>query len=504
MNTTVITRWQEKEPAALRVVPVIQSEREAVLARVAELIGISPAQLQEDFRGKENEILLLYPGGEGASAIRVALLGLGEKPQPQTVRSAFRRLVHQHRRQAAPSVVLDFSTWSGETPAGQPPLDVIIRAAVEGCHLGAHRPNFYKTRSGEDENISPPERLLCLVNQEHQAIARTAVKEGEILSDVLRKVMELVDAPSNRVTPEVLAETARKSGQLYGFTVEVWDREEIERRGFGGLLAVAQGSTVPPTFTLMEYRPVGARKQSLLRVGLVGKGVTFDTGGISLKSRDNLHLLKDDMAGAAAVLGIVEAAARLKLPVHLIGAIPATENKPDGSAVNPGDVITTYSGQTVEIIDTDAEGRLILADGLAYVAKNYQPDVLLDLATLTGAIMVALGQEAAGLFANNDDLAAALAQAGERCGERVWRMPLWEEYARQIESDVADVKNWGGRGGGAVTAAKFLEKFINGHPAWGHLDIAGVSLADSDFTKDKSATGFGVRLVVEYLKQLIR
>lgn len=248
----------------------------------------------------------------------------------------------------------------------------------------------------------------------------------------------------------------------------------------------------------MEYKP---ENQATKKVGLVGKGVTFDTGGISIKPSEGMWQMKCDMAGAAAVIGALEAAARLALPVHVIGVVPATDNMLSGKAIYPGSIVKTYSGLSVEIEDTDAEGRVILADGLAYIKKNFEPDIIIDLATLTGACVVALGYHAAGMFTNNDELANQLSKVGEQTGEKVWRLPLWEEYDKQIKSDMADVKNLGGRPGGAVTAAKFLEKFIDKHPAWVHLDIAGVAFTDNPYSSARSATGYGVRLLTNFLSQ---
>ncbi|MEL6822737.1 MAG: M17 family metallopeptidase, partial [Calditrichota bacterium] len=247
------------------------------------------------------------------------------------------------------------------------------------------------------------------------------------------------------------------------------------------------------------YKPRGKKAGNLIKIGMVCKGVTFDTGGISLKKNTNMHLLKSDMAGAAAVLGAIDAAVALKLSVHLIGIIPLTDNKPDGNAVNPGDVIGSYCGKTIEVIDTDAEGRLILADGLAYLEKNYKTDVMIDVSTLTGAAFLALGAQAGALFSNNDALANDLARAGERSGDRVWRMPLWDDYAKAMESSVADIKNYGGPAAGAVTAAKFLHAFIGDHPTWAHLDVAGLMLK-SDSRGERVATGYGVALLLEYCR----
>jgi leucyl aminopeptidase len=261
---------------------------------------------------------------------------------------------------------------------------------------------------------------------------------------------------------------------------------------------VNKGSHHPPTFTVLDYKPKGKAKAV---VALVGKGVTFDSGGISLKPSENMGEMKSDMSGAASVLGAVEAAARLGLPLHVIGLIPATDNMPGSKAQQPGDVITTYSGITVEVGNTDAEGRLILADALSYATEKLKADVVIDIATLTGACIVSLGYAVAGLFSNNDKLADEIFQAGQQSGEKVWRMPLWDLYGEQIKSDVADVNNTGGRGAGSVTAAKFLEKFIDGHKSWAHIDIAGPSFTPKGSGKVNGGTGFGVGLLVELLKK---
>jgi leucyl aminopeptidase len=232
----------------------------------------------------------------------------------------------------------------------------------------------------------------------------------------------------------------------------------------------------------------------------VGKGVTFDTGGLSIKPSTNMHYMKSDMGGAAAVLGTMEAAARLQLPLHLYGIVPSTDNSVDARAVKPSEVISSYSGRTIEVIDTDAEGRLILADGLAFTVRNHRPEVVIDLATLTGSAVRTFGYQVGALFSNNDELANALFDAGETSGERVWRLPLHAAYAEEMKSDIADIKNLGSRPvAGAITAAKFLEFFIGDHPRWAHLDIAGVAFGDSPFATGKVATGFGIRLLLTYL-----
>ena len=277
----------------------------------------------------------------------------------------------------------------------------------------------------------------------------------------------------------------------------VFDKKKIVELGMGGLLAVNKGSEQPPTFVILDYKPKGKAKKT---IALVGKGVTFDSGGISLKPAQGMDEMKSDMSGAAVVIAAIEAAASLGLPLRVVGLVPATDNMPGGSAQKPGDVITTMSGITVEVGNTDAEGRLILADALFYAKKEYNPDVIIDLATLTGACIVALGNSVAGLFSNDEKLAESIFEAGQSSGEKVWRLPLWDEYDELIKSDVADVHNTGGRGAGTITAAKFLEKFIDGHKHWAHIDIAGPAFWAKGGSKTPGATGFGVRLLLDLLK----
>jgi len=308
-------------------------------------------------------------------------------------------------------------------------------------------------------------------------------------------VRDLCNHPANVVTPTYIANEAKKIARERGVSAKVLDRPAMQRLGMGALLGVARGSHEPPKFVILEYRggPRGARP-----VALVGKTVTFDSGGISLKSADNMEQMKADMTGGAAVLAAVRAASRLRLPLNIVALIPATENMPGGSATKPGDILTSLSGKTIEVINTDAEGRLILADGLTY-ANRYKPSVVVDIATLTGACAVALGKHAIGLLGNNERLIGELKAAGEQCGERAWQLPLWEEYYEQIKSDVADVKNTGGRPGGTITAAAFLSKFV-GDARWAHLDIASTDWSDREQAYiPKGPTGVGARLLIRFL-----
>jgi leucyl aminopeptidase len=323
--------------------------------------------------------------------------------------------------------------------------------------------------------------------------------KANALAAAVTTVRDLGNGPCNIVTPAMLAERAVEVCAEVGVKCTVYGRREIERMKMGGLLAVNRASSEEPRFVVMEYTPKKARAH----VALAGKGITFDSGGISIKPAEKMEEMKFDMCGAAAVIGIVEAAARMEVPVQLTAVFGATDNLPSGSAYKPGEIITMMSGKTVEVVNTDAEGRMILADALHYVSLR-KPDHVLDYATLTGACVVALGSEAAGLFSNNDELARKLIQSGERVGERLWRLPAWDEYKELIRSEWADLKNTGGRWGGAITAAVFLKEFVT-CPSWAHLDIAGTAYAESENAREaRGATGAGVRVTLDFLQSLSR
>ncbi|MEN9612983.1 MAG: hypothetical protein RLZZ628_3797, partial [Bacteroidota bacterium] len=328
-----------------------------------------------------------------------------------------------------------------------------------------------------------------------------SAKIGHEMAETQARIMALVDAPANFKYPQKIAEFAIESGEKYGFDVKVFDEKQCLELGLHALLAVGRGSTENPArFIVMEYN---ASQENVKKIGLVGKGVTFDTGGISIKGSASMSYMKSDMGGAGAVLGTLEMVAKLKLPVHLIGVIPCTENCVDGNALKPSEVISSYSGKTIEVIDTDAEGRLVLADGLSYIKKNFEPDVIIDLATLTGNCISALGYVAAGLLSNNDILANKLLEISQLTGEKLWRLPLWDDYKDMMNSDIADIKNLSSAPlAGAITAAKFLEVFIDGHTNWAHLDIAGLAFGDSEFAKMKSGTAYGVNLLTTWLREI--
>ena len=311
---------------------------------------------------------------------------------------------------------------------------------------------------------------------------------------------ELVTEPANIIYPETFVERVRNSLEGTGVDVEVLDRAAMEKLGMGALLGVAQGSAREARMLIMRWNGGGAGQP----VAFVGKGVTFDTGGISIKPAQGMEAMKWDMGGAGAVAGAMKAIAGRKAKANIVGICGLVENMPSGNAQRPGDVVTTMSGQTVEVINTDAEGRLVLADAVTYVQRNFKPSTIIDLATLTGAILISLGHEWAGLFSNNDELAAQLQQVGEASGDKLWRMPLAEPFDRLIDSPIADMKNVGPREGGSITAAQFIQRYVENGVRWAHIDMAGKAWSDKPAnTYDKGATGFGVRLLDEYVSDVL-
>ncbi len=377
-------------------------------------------------------------------------------------------------------------------------LSDIAQVIVEGVLLSLYQFDLYKT----DRQEAPKEIKmfsLGLVNGEKRGAVGSGVLRGQWIAEAVNEARQLCNLPSNVVTPSYLADQAKRLSASYPIFVEVLERADAEKMGMGAFIGVAKGTAEPPKFIVLRYK--GARGKP---VALIGKSVTFDSGGISLKPAENMEQMKYDMSGGAAVLGAMKVAAQMKLPLHIVGVLPATDNMPSGHAMHPGDIVKTLSGKTVEVINTDAEGRLCLADAITY-AQRYKPRTIIDLATLTGACVVALGHHAIALFGNDPTLLAQINKASEKTGEKVWPMPLWEEYFNQIKSDVADLKNTGGRPGGSITAALFLKQFAQEVP-WAHLDIAGVAWNGEKprpYTP-KGSTGAGVRLLVQYLIDLAK
>ena len=463
------------------------------------------------FSGKRDQTLsLLAPAGSDYE--RILLVGLGNAEELDAL-----------RLQGIGASIVAALAGSGHTEAfvavdgleGAPlaPAEMAAEMAL-GLLLRSYRFDKYFTKQKEEDK---PSLAAVEFGCTDAGRARKLFQPKEFVADAVVFTRDLVSEPANVVHPESFADSARKLDRL-GLEIDVLGEKEMKRLGMNALLAVGQGSERESQLVALQWWGLGKpgetderKKQKdkeqkagedddpLRPLAFVGKGVTFDTGGISIKPAANMEEMKWDMAGAAAVVGLMRALALRKAKINAVGVVGLVENMPSGAAQRPGDVVTTMSGQTVEVINTDAEGRLVLSDALHYTIDRFQPRLVVDLATLTGAIIIALGHEQAGLFANDDELANRLTKAGAAVGEPLWRMPLGEEYDKQIKSDIADMKNVGNRGAGSITAAQFLQRFV-GKTAWAHLDIAGVAWAKKDHAVvPKGASGFGVRLLERFI-----
>lgn len=451
---------------------------------------LTPLFSSGDFTGAKDSIAVVYAAGSRIT--RIVLVGLGdrEKVSVETLRragaSAFQRATSMGCTRIGVAMPLDLML--------EPELSA--QAIVEGGILGSYSFDKYFTERFEKTPRRSIDKVIFMI---HDADLRKQVKSGIFVGQTIAEgvvlARDLANAPPNEIFPESLADRAR-SLELVGVKVRTLGKSQIEKLGMGGLSAVGQGSNRPPSFIIMEWK---GGKQDAAPVVLIGKGVTFDSGGISIKPGAGMADMKMDMGGAVAVIGSIYAAAVLKLDLHIVGLVPAAENLPSGTAYMPGDVLTLMNGKTVEVDNTDAEGRLILADALTY-ASRYKPQAVIDLATLTGACVVALGHFASALLGNDPELNSRIKIASERSFDRVVELPLWDEYEELIKSDIADVKNSGGRAAGTISAALFLKHFI-GPYSWAHLDIAGSGMTPrANGYINKGGTGAGVRLLIDLLR----
>jgi leucyl aminopeptidase len=430
------------------------------------------------FKAKIGDVAVVPTLGRLAAAV-VAVVGLGPKAdlKPETVRRASGVAARHLAERAVIASTLH------ETVAS----DDGTRAGAEGFLLGGYRFTTYKS----DPQTIKTQRILL------PSGATRAIERGVISADATSLARDLTNEPSASLTPEMLADRARALAGVADLECTVLDEHELADKGFGAILGVGAGSAHPPRLIQLRYAPA----QPTGKVVLIGKGVTFDSGGLSLKDAKNMEAMKTDKAGAAAVLGVMSSLSRLGVGVEVIGLVPATENMPGGRAIKPGDVVTHYGNKTTEVLNTDAEGRLILADALAFGCEQ-EPDAIVDVATLTGAIVVALGSKVTGLFSNNDALTEELRAAAESAGEYLWPMPLVEDYRSELESEVADAKNIGSRYGGSITAALFLSRFVTDELPWAHLDIAGAARAERDYDEiPKGGTGTATRTLIEWIER---
>lgn len=452
--------------------------------------GISQLIAEGDIKGKSGEITVIHTFGKIAAGRALVLgLGDGDKFTLDKVRTLTANVVRHLRRLGVEEAA---TITHGAGIAGLDP-EACAQAMAEGAVLGLYTFTHHKKPETD------PKELKSLILVEHDPAKiealRRGVERGVILAEAANQARDMANEPSNFMTPTELAARARAIADQSGLECQILDREEMIELGMGGLLGVAQGSHQPPKFIVLHYKGDPSTDRA---IGLVGKGITFDTGGISIKPAQGMEAMKGDMTGAAAVIAATGALGRLKPRINVTAVAPCTENMPGGGAIKPGDVLRAMNGKTIEVVNTDAEGRLVLSDGLSY-ARRLDLSPIIDVATLTGAISVALGNVAMGVMSNDDALVNQIKSAGAASGEKVWQLPMYEEYKEQIKSEVADMKNSGGRPAGSITAAWMLAEFVDNTP-WAHLDIAGVD--DSDREKGeivKGSTGIPVRTLINFV-----
>lgn len=470
LEQATLPSWAQRWPAAVRT-------------------AVTRLLKDKDATGKLNELVAI-PAPAGLKAQWLYVVGLGKQNDlvvdrlRQVAATAARRAQAQKRTSLAFPVVVG----KGIT------ADAAGQALAEGIQLGTYRYHEFKTLKPEERTALAQVALLVERGVSSAAVT-TGVARGTKIAEAAIFARNLINRPSNLKYPQAIAADVQAMARRAKIACRVYQRAELAKMGMDCIIAVGQGSVHPPVFVTLEYVGPGAKSQKPLI--LVGKGITFDSGGISIKPSDKMDQMKYDMSGGAAVAGAMQAIAALKLPVHVVGLIPFSENLPGGAAQRPGDIIRAYKGKSIEVLNTDAEGRLVLADALGYAQHHYTPAAVIDLATLTGACVVALGHYPAGLLTNHAGFAERVKAAAERTQERVWELPLWPEYTEHVRSQVADLKNVGDGSGGTITAAAFLKEFAGDVP-WVHLDIAGVAWSEKDHAHlVRGGTGFGVRLLTE-------
>ncbi len=492
MEFSVKSGDPEKQRSACVVVGVFESRRLSAGARRLDQAtrGALGAHLRRgDIEGKSGQTLLLH-NLPGTLCERVLLVGCGK--EKEFTEGPYREAVAHAARALNQTGANEACLCLPELEVKGRDLPWKLRHAVEAIEDTLYR--FEQLKSSKPDKRRPLRRILLIVPKRSDlAPGEIAVQQGQAIAAGVTLAKTLGNLPGNICTPAYLAREAHELQNRYEVKTTVLEREDMEKLGMGALLSVARGSRQPPKLITIEYR--GGRADAP-PVALVGKGLTFDAGGISLKPAANMDEMKFDMCGAASVLGAIQAAAALKLPINVVGVIPASENLPDGDANKPGDIVTSLSGQTIEVLNTDAEGRLILCDALSYT-ERFNPAVVVDIATLTGACVIALGNHASGLMSNNDALTRELLNAGRYAHDRAWQLPLWDEYQKQLDSNFADMANVGGREAGAITAACFLARYTKKF-RWAHLDIAGTAWKTG---KEKGATGRPVALLTTFLIQ---
>ncbi len=457
-----------------------------------ESFGFKISSIQKEyFLDKKNDELVYHSSQDEPSVIYLKKIKVDKKFSPDFFRNYLAGLMPTLNSQKINNVHVVIPSFSS-FPTYFESDDYMIQSLIEGIHLGNYSFDIYKT----EKKVVAKLQLMLHYNSK-QLVEKVIDKTDSIMKSVTF-ARDLVNEPAITLTPQEFAKRTKADLSKHGIKVQVMNKKELQKKKMNAILAVGGASSNEPLMMVINYKPKKVSK----KIALVGKGVAYDAGGLSIKPTSSMIDMKIDMAGGATVVGIIKAAAMLKLPVELIGIVPVVENMISGSSYKPGDIIRAYSGKTIEVKDTDAEGRIILADALHYACKQ-KPEEIIDFATLTGAVVVALGEIAAGLFTQNDAIAESIFNSGLKTHERVWRMPFWNDYNSMIKSDIADVSNLGPRWGGSITAGKFLENFIDEKIPWAHVDIAGPAgkHESTNYTK-KWETGFGIRLMIDYLEKI--
>jgi leucyl aminopeptidase len=453
---------------------------------------ISSVIESEELKGKEGETVYLHlVGNSEIKAQRLLLVGVGERAEYTTTQVS----------QMAGTAVRALRGKNAKSIAVVPRLDgnaeEIASVVVEGSFISLFDPDKYRTSDKEERQIT---RLVVVLDGGDETSLKRGVERGEIIGESVNFTRDLANEPGAYMTPTIMADRAREVANEFGLSVDVLDEARMEQEGMGSLLSVARGSDEPGKLIILKYTPPNAPEENGELLAFVGKGITFDSGGISLKPGENMELMKYDMSGGATVMGAMRAIAQLKPSIPVLGVIPCAENLPSGKATKPGDVVRAMTGKTIEVINTDAEGRLVLADAIAY-AKKLGATRIVDMATLTGAVSIALGDINVAVLGTDQELVDEIIIAGKEAGEKFWQLPLDKEYSRQIKSDIADIKNVGGRKAGTITAAAFLKEFADG-VSWAHLDIAGTAWADEAKPyRSKGPTGIAVRTLLKIVSR---
>ncbi|PXX17163.1 aminopeptidase A [Nitrosomonas ureae] len=480
----------EKQRGACAVIGIFESRKMTESAKVLDKITqgyIKSILTSGDMDGKVNTSLLLH-NVPGTHFKRILLIGLGKEQEfkEKTFLGAINSIFSTLQKTAVTDVMLFLSDFPIKERANEWKISQTVIAAINSLY------QFDQLKSKPENNPGKLRKiLLCIDNRSELIACEQAMQQGLAIAHGMNLTKDLGNLAPNICTPTYLATQAKNLAKTHKLKASILEEKDMEKLGMGSFLAVARGSEQPAKLIVLEYQGLSKKEDPIV---LVGKGVTFDTGGISLKPAAEMDEMKFDMSGAGSVLGTMLAVAEMKLPVNLVGIIPATENMPSGKATKPGDVVTSMSGQTIEILNTDAEGRLILCDALTY-AERYNPKMVIDIATLTGACVIALGNLTTGLMSNDDKLAQELLAAGEQVADRAWQLPLWDEYQDLLKSNFADIANIGGRTAGTITAACFLSRFTKKY-RWAHLDIAGTAWKSG---KDKGSSGRPVPLLTQFL-----